>query len=97
MNEEKQDHMEIDIAATSPSSESFIDDEDEEDDDDVQLSKREEPLTEEEIDELVAELVEVERKAAEAQEALEEDSITGIEEEVKEELAQTLSGEEVAI
>ncbi|XP_012089374.1 protein CHROMATIN REMODELING 20 isoform X2 [Jatropha curcas] len=50
----------------------------------------EEPLTEQEIEELVAEFLEVESKAAEAQEALEQESLSKVENDVREELAQML-------
>ncbi|KAK4436060.1 protein CHROMATIN REMODELING 20 [Sesamum alatum] len=46
-----------------------------------------EPLTEEEIEVLIAELLEVESKAAEAQEALEEESLMKVEADVRKELA----------
>ncbi|KAI3459053.1 hypothetical protein Pfo_015716 [Paulownia fortunei] len=58
-------------------------------------SHSEEPLTEEEIEELIAELLEVESKAAEAQEALEEESLVKVEADVRKELAQSLSGDEL--
>ncbi|KAK2999110.1 hypothetical protein RJ639_024349 [Escallonia herrerae] len=54
-----------------------------------------EPLTEREIEELIAELLEVESKAAEAQEALEDESLAKVEVEVREELAQSLSGDDL--
>ncbi|EPS71964.1 hypothetical protein M569_02794, partial [Genlisea aurea] len=54
-----------------------------------------EPLTEEEIEELIAELLEVEGKAAEAQEALEEESLAKIEADVRKELSESLSGDEL--
>ncbi|GAB2287183.1 hypothetical protein Dimus_021567 [Dionaea muscipula] len=53
----------------------------------------ESPLTEEEIEELIAELLEVESKAAEAQESLEKESLEKVEREVREELAETLQGD----
>ncbi|KAJ7978158.1 Protein CHROMATIN REMODELING [Quillaja saponaria] len=55
----------------------------------------EEPLTEEEIQDLIAELLEVESKAAEAQEALEEESLAKVESEVREELAQSHHGDDL--
>ncbi|XP_028790243.1 protein CHROMATIN REMODELING 20 isoform X2 [Neltuma alba] len=55
----------------------------------------EEPLTEEEIEGLIAELLEVESKAAEAQEALEEESLNKVEIEVRRELEQTLQGDDL--
>ncbi|XP_057802086.1 protein CHROMATIN REMODELING 20-like isoform X2 [Salvia miltiorrhiza] len=58
-------------------------------------SHSEEPLTEEEIEDLIAELLEVESKAAEAQETLEEESLINVEADVRKELAQSLSGDEL--
>lgn len=58
-------------------------------------SHSEEPLTEEDIEELVAELLEVESKAAEAQETLEEESLLKVEADVRKELGQSLSGDEL--
>ncbi|KAL0340799.1 UNVERIFIED_CONTAM: protein CHROMATIN REMODELING 20 [Sesamum radiatum] len=55
----------------------------------------EEPLTEEEIEVLIAELLEVESKAAEAQEALEEESLMRVEADVRKELALSLSDNEL--
>ncbi|CAI0433576.1 unnamed protein product [Linum tenue] len=55
----------------------------------------EEPLTEQEIQELISEFLEVESKAAEAQEALEKESLAKVENEVREELAQTLQGDDL--
>ncbi|KAL5566846.1 hypothetical protein UlMin_030010 [Ulmus minor] len=94
----EENHVEIEDVAGS-SSDSFIDDSD---DDGPSTSGRddngfpvEEPLTEEEIEELIAEFLEVESKAAEAQEALEKESLARVESEVREELAQTLHGEDL--
>ncbi|TVU30471.1 hypothetical protein EJB05_22097, partial [Eragrostis curvula] len=53
------------------------------------------PLTEEEIEELVAEFLEVESKAAEAQESLEKESLEKIEAEVRLELSERLQGDEL--
>ncbi|KAJ0693360.1 hypothetical protein HanPI659440_Chr15g0596261 [Helianthus annuus] len=50
------------------------------------------PLTDEDIEGLIAELLTVESKVAEAQEALEDESLAKVEVEVREELAQTLEG-----
>ncbi|XP_065852445.1 protein CHROMATIN REMODELING 20 isoform X2 [Euphorbia lathyris] len=81
------------------SSDSFI--VDSEDDDEPSTSGQdegiqfEEPLTEKEIEELIAELLEVESKAAEAQEALEKESLSKVEHDVREELAQTLHGDDL--
>lgn len=55
----------------------------------------EEHLTEEEIEELIAEFLEVESKAAEAQEALELESLVKLKNEVREELAQALHGDDL--
>ncbi|KAK3043158.1 hypothetical protein RJ639_000047 [Escallonia herrerae] len=85
----------------SVSSDSFIDDSDENElltsgqEDGLLLEARNEPLTEREIEELIAELLEVESKAAEAQEALEDESLAKVEVEVREELAQSLSGDDL--
>ncbi|KAH9706874.1 protein CHROMATIN REMODELING 20 [Citrus sinensis] len=57
----------------------------------------EEHLTEEEIEELIAEFLEVESKAAEAQEALELESLVKLKNEVREELAQALHGDDVSL
>nr|XP_007143953.1 hypothetical protein PHAVU_007G116500g [Phaseolus vulgaris]ESW15947.1 hypothetical protein PHAVU_007G116500g [Phaseolus vulgaris] len=82
----------------SASSGSFNDDSDDEEsvvpeiDDGVNL---EEPLTEEEIQDLISELLEVESKAAEAQEALEEESLSKVEIEVRQELKQNLQAEDL--
>ncbi|XP_035548930.1 protein CHROMATIN REMODELING 20 isoform X2 [Juglans regia] len=93
--EEKLEEVED---AKSISSDSFIDDSE---GDEPSTSGQEEglhfeeSLTEEEIEELIAEFLEVESKAAEAQEALEKESLAKVESEVKEELAQTLHGDEL--
>ncbi|KAF7133119.1 hypothetical protein RHSIM_Rhsim09G0133300 [Rhododendron simsii] len=52
-------------------------------------------LTEEEIEELISELLEVESKAAEAQESLEDESLEKVEDDVRQELAQSLQGEDL--
>ncbi|KAL6565324.1 hypothetical protein OROGR_002275 [Orobanche gracilis] len=54
-----------------------------------------EPLTDEDVEELIAELLEVESKAAEAQEALEEESLLKVKADVMKELAQCFSGDEL--
>ncbi|GMY20566.1 protein CHROMATIN REMODELING 20, partial [Fagus crenata] len=93
--EEKPEEVED---VESSSSDSFIDDSE---DDGPSTSgqdeglRLEEPLTEEEIEELIAEFLEVESKAAEAQEALEKDSLAKVESEVREELALTLRGDDL--
>ncbi|KAE8662602.1 Protein CHROMATIN REMODELING 20 [Hibiscus syriacus] len=55
----------------------------------------EEHLTEKEIEELVSEFLEVESRAAEAQETLEKESLAKVESEVREELAQSLQGDDL--
>ncbi|KAJ6379971.1 hypothetical protein OIU76_016599 [Salix suchowensis] len=54
-----------------------------------------EPLTDQEVEELVAEFLEVESKAAEAQEALEKESLAKVESDVREELVQSLQGDDL--
>ncbi|KAL1542519.1 DNA helicase [Salvia divinorum] len=54
-----------------------------------------EPLSEEELENLVAELVEIEKRSAEAQEALEEEPLVEVEADVREELARSLSGDQL--
>ncbi|CAL5404053.1 unnamed protein product [Camellia sinensis] len=82
----------------SASSDSFIDDSDDDgpsvsaEDDGLHL---EASLTEEEINELIAELLEVESKAAEAQESLEDESLAKVEVEVRQELAQSLQEDDL--
>ncbi|XP_068660987.1 protein CHROMATIN REMODELING 20-like isoform X2 [Aristolochia californica] len=83
--------------AESDSDDSFIDDSD---DEEVSTSEEyesniETPLTDAEIEELIAEFLEVESKAAEAQESLEKESLTRVESEVRAELAQYLHGDEL--
>ncbi|KAL3650059.1 hypothetical protein CASFOL_006462 [Castilleja foliolosa] len=62
---------------------------------DEEESLAQEPLTEEEIEELLAELLEVESKAFEAQEALEHESLSKVEADVRHEVSQSLSGDEL--
>ncbi|CAL0316620.1 unnamed protein product [Lupinus luteus] len=94
--ERKTEDEVVDIGSASSSS--FSDDSEDEGslspeiDDKVDV---EEPLTEKEIEDLISELLEVESKAAEAQEALEEESLTKIESEVRQELKQTLQGDDL--
>jgi transcriptional regulator ATRX len=82
----------------SDSNDSFIDDGDNDEpsisgqDDGLHL---ETPLSEEEIEELIQELLEVESKAAEAQESLEDESLAKVEGEVRVELRQSLSGDDL--
>ncbi|KAK9292419.1 hypothetical protein L1049_020389 [Liquidambar formosana] len=92
-----ENHEEVEDVE-SASSDSFIDDSDDEEpsksgqDEEVFL---EEPLSEAEIEELITEILEVESKAAEAQESLEKESLAKVEIEVREELAQTLLGDDL--
>ncbi|KAL5835273.1 hypothetical protein ACOSQ4_014770 [Xanthoceras sorbifolium] len=95
--EDKHDEVE-DIE--SASGDSFIDDSDDDgpstsgQEDDLHL---EEHLTEEEIEEIIAEFLEVESKAAEAQEALELESLAKVEREVREELSQKLHDDDLEV
>lgn len=96
MEEDKENHDEEQAEAiddVSVSSDSFVDVADDLNDD--VLHPEQQPLTEQEIEDLVNELMEVESKAAEAQEALEEESLAKVEAEVREELRQTLTGDEL--
>ncbi|KAG5611119.1 hypothetical protein H5410_022400 [Solanum commersonii] len=106
MEDEEEKHIEmeeedVEKASSAPSDDSFINDDDsddpimDDDDDNNQQSLPEEPLTDKEIEELIAELLETESKAAEAQEALEEESVSKVEADVREELSQTLKGDEL--
>lgn len=83
---------EEDIGNTS--SDSFVNDNDEPStsgqDEEIH---HEQPLTDEDIEGLIDELLIVESKAAEAQEALEDESLAKVEIDVREELAQSLEGE----
>ncbi|XP_020549105.1 protein CHROMATIN REMODELING 20 isoform X3 [Sesamum indicum] len=94
--EKKEEEIE---AVGADSSDDYLGDdnegEEEEEEEEEEESHSEEPLTEEEIEELIAELLEVESKAAEAQEALEEESLVKVEADVRKELAQSLSGDEL--
>ncbi|WZZ19343.1 hypothetical protein YC2023_112432 [Brassica napus] len=65
------------------------------DESDLESIIMQKPLSEEEIDELISELVGVESKAAEAQKAIEEESLAKVEGEVREKLARTLRGVEL--
>ncbi|EXB93143.1 Transcriptional regulator ATRX-like protein [Morus notabilis] len=92
----EENHEDVEDVGDS-SSDSFIDDSEDDgpstsgrDDDELQME-----ATEEEIEEIIAELLEVESKAAEAQETLEKESLAKVEGEVREELAQTLNGDEL--
>uniref|UniRef100_A0A1D1Z2M2 ATP-dependent helicase ATRX n=2 Tax=Anthurium amnicola TaxID=1678845 RepID=A0A1D1Z2M2_9ARAE len=58
-------------------------------------SSSEAPLTDGDVEELVTEFLEVESKAAEAQESLEKESLTQVENDVRAELAETFQGEEL--
>lgn len=81
----------------STSGDSFINDSDNDEpstsgqDDEIHLEQV--PLTDEDIERLISELLTVESKAAEAQEALEDESLAKVEVEVRDELAQSLEGE----
>ncbi|XP_059628567.1 protein CHROMATIN REMODELING 20 isoform X2 [Cornus florida] len=93
--EEKHEEVED---VESASSDSFIDDSDDDEpstsgQDD--RSRLEAPLTEEEIEELISELLEVESKAAEAQESLEDESLAKLEIEVREELSNSIHGDDL--
>ncbi|KAG2260111.1 hypothetical protein Bca52824_079405 [Brassica carinata] len=90
-----QDEEMQDVDTRSESCVSLSDDEEQllmGHDDELDLEK---PLSEEEIDELISELVGVESKAAEAQKAIEEESLAKVEGEVREKLARTLRGVEL--
>jgi transcriptional regulator ATRX len=95
-NQGEQKDEEMQDASSRSESSDFNSDEDEQilsrRDDELDLEK---PLSEEEIDELISDLLAVESKAAEAQEALEKESLSKVESEVREELAQALRGDEV--
>ncbi|XP_010528765.1 PREDICTED: protein CHROMATIN REMODELING 20 isoform X2 [Tarenaya hassleriana] len=92
--DEKDEEMEDNDSASgssvfySDNDEQFLSGEDDE-------SNPGKPLSEEEIEELISDFLDVESKAAEAQEALEKESLTRVESEVREELAQTLQGDEL--
>ncbi|KAL5770535.1 hypothetical protein ACOSP7_014689 [Xanthoceras sorbifolium] len=101
--EDKHDEVE-DIE--SASGDSFIDDSDDDgpstsgQEDDLHLEASYcfmEHLTEEEIEEIIAEFLEVESKAAEAQEALELESLAKVEREVREELSQKLHDDDLEV
>lgn len=74
-------------------SDSFIDDDDDYTDSDD--SKAQEALSDQEIEELITELLEVESKAADAQESLEDESLAQVEAQVREELAPSHHGEQL--
>nr|XP_029119817.1 protein CHROMATIN REMODELING 20 isoform X2 [Elaeis guineensis] len=101
-HEEKKKDIEMekpwnsDEDVRSDSYEMFVDDLDSEqastsDNDDE--SNSEVPLTDAEVEELIAEFLEVESKAAEAQESLEKESLARVESEVRAELAENLHGD----
>ncbi|KAL3523379.1 hypothetical protein ACH5RR_016213 [Cinchona calisaya] len=94
MEEEKENHDEEveDMENDSSSSDSFVDDSSDVND---EVLQPQEPLTDQEIEDLINELIEVESKAAEAQEVLEGESLEKVEAEVREELRQTLAGDEL--
>ncbi|CAN7066098.1 unnamed protein product [Brassica oleracea var. botrytis] len=90
-----QDEEMQDVDTRSESCVSLSDDEEQllmGHDDELDLEK---PLSEEEINELISDLVGVESKAAEAQKAIEEESLAKVEGEVREKLARTLRGVEL--
>lgn len=97
-----ENHEEIDDVENA-SNDSFV--EDSNDDDGPSVSGEEdelqpeacqyEDLTEEEVEEIVADLLEVESKAAEAQESLEDESLAKVEVDVRQELAQRIQGKDL--
>ncbi|WZZ56869.1 hypothetical protein YC2023_056976 [Brassica napus] len=95
---EENNNQDEEMQDTDLRSESSVSNSDEEEglrsgnDDELDLEK---PLSEEEVDELISDLLGVESKAAEAQESLEKESLSKVESEVREELAQTLHGDEL--
>ncbi|XP_058095092.1 protein CHROMATIN REMODELING 20 isoform X2 [Magnolia sinica] len=85
-------------AEENDSDDSFIDDSDGEEPytfDNDHETIVEAPMTDAEIEELVADFLEVESKAAEAQESLEKESLAQVEREVRAELAQNLEGDDL--
>ncbi|XP_076904169.1 protein CHROMATIN REMODELING 20-like [Bidens hawaiensis] len=90
MEVDKCEVKEEDIGSSS--SDSFINDSDS-DESLTPGQDGEASLTDEDIEGLIAELLTVESKAAEAQEALEDESLAKVEVEVREELSQSLEGE----
>ncbi|KAK4487524.1 hypothetical protein RD792_005829 [Penstemon davidsonii] len=86
--EMEKNEEEIELVDNDSSDDSL---EDKNNEDEEEESHSEEPLTEKEIEELIAELLEVESKAAEAQETLEEESLVKVEADVRKELSQSLS------
>ncbi|WCJ21115.1 DNA repair and recombination protein RAD54-like [Euphorbia peplus] len=100
--EENEHQVEV-VDSGGSSSDSFILDSDSDSDSDSNSTFRqdedgiqvEEPLTDKEIEDLIAELLEVESKAAEAQEALEKESLSKVEYDVRHELALTLHGDDL--
>ncbi|CAI0385224.1 unnamed protein product [Linum tenue] len=94
MEEKHEDYEDIERASDGSSVGDSDDDEPSTSGQDDDLY-HEEPLTEQETQELISEFLEVESKAAEAQEALEKESLAKVENEVREELAQTLQGDDL--
>ncbi|KAL5990168.1 hypothetical protein ACLOJK_011065 [Asimina triloba] len=93
-----QQTEEVDAEMEDEENDSFIDDSDGAEpsaSDDDNETNSEAPLTDAEIEELVAEFLEVESKAAEAQESLEKESVARVESEVREELARSLEGDDL--
>ncbi|KZV39240.1 protein CHROMATIN REMODELING 20 [Dorcoceras hygrometricum] len=99
MGAEKEERNEEEIGdlQDDSSNESVeIDEEgDEEEEEEEAEPHSEQPVTDKDIDELIAELLEVEGKAAEAQEALEEESLLNVRADVRKELAVSLSGDDL--
>ncbi|WZZ83809.1 hypothetical protein YC2023_104381 [Brassica napus] len=95
-----QDEEMQDVDTRSESCVSLSDDEEQllmghDDELDLESIIMQKPLSEEEINELISDLVGVESKAAEAQKAIEEESLAKVEGEVREKLARTLRGVEL--
>ncbi|XP_052191334.1 protein CHROMATIN REMODELING 20 [Diospyros lotus] len=94
MEENHEEVDDVESASSDPSTSDF-------DDNGPSISSEDDGLhheahlTEEEIEELIAELLQVEGKAAEAQESLEDESLAKVETEVRQELAQSLHGDDL--
>ncbi|XP_011069497.1 protein CHROMATIN REMODELING 20-like [Sesamum indicum] len=93
--ERAEDEEEIAHADNACSDDSLEEEGGEDEEEENEKLCSEEPLTEEEIEVLISELLEVESKAAEAQEALEEESLMKVEADVRKELALSLSDNEL--
>ncbi|KAK9082989.1 hypothetical protein Scep_029460 [Stephania cephalantha] len=88
------------VDAESASDDSFTDDSDVNDQstsgyDEVEKHFEASTLTDQEVEELVSDLLEVESKAAEAQESLEKESLARVEAEVRAELAESLHADDL--